>query len=250
MLAMHKRNLEQALKKHQEEDIHGSRLRDFIQDIVLGGNDGIVTTFAVVAGTIGASLPHGVVIILGVANLLADGISMGAGVMLSMRSQRDRYMRLRKEELQEIEDDPEIEREEVRQAFRAKGFEGETLEHAVDVITSDKKRWVDVMMWEEHGATEAESSKPFLHGFSTLLAFILFGSIPLIPFFLVTETSRFQVAIVSTAVALILLGASRSAIAKERLLRGAVEIFGVGMLCAFVAYGVGLFLHTIVGIVV
>jgi VIT1/CCC1 family predicted Fe2+/Mn2+ transporter len=241
-------DLTRALAAHDEADIHGSRLRLFIQDIVLGGNDGIVTTFAVVAGTVGAHLSSAVIIILGLANLLADGLSMGAGVFLSLRSERDRYERIRKEERKEIEDDPEIEREEVRRAFRAKGFEGEMLEHVVQTITADKERWVDAMLHEEHGLLEDGSVHPLFNGFVTFLAFALFGFIPLLPYFFgIPADSRFSVALIATTVALILLGITRSIITRERLLRGPLEIVGVGLLCAAVAYGVGALLRGIVG---
>ena len=86
-----------ALRAHREEDIHGSPLAPFIQDIVYGGIDGIVTTFAVVSGSEGATLPNYVVIILGYANLFADALSMGVGNVVSIRSERDNYERLYKE---------------------------------------------------------------------------------------------------------------------------------------------------------
>jgi len=242
-------NLQQALAAHVEAEIHGSRLREYIQGIVLGGNDGIVTTFAVVAGTVGAHLSSVVVIILGLANLLADGISMGAGVYLSLKSERDRYMRLRKEETQEIEDDPEIEREEVRHAFRARGFAGDLLEQAVATITANKERWVDTMMQEEHGLVGSEHDRPFLKGLITFCSFVVFGSIPLIPYVLALPDSlRFGSALGSTVIALVLLGITRSIVTRERIFKGPLEIVGIGLLCAAVAYGVGAVLRGIVGI--
>ncbi|MDO8469353.1 MAG: VIT1/CCC1 transporter family protein [Candidatus Peribacter sp.] len=244
-------DLQQALAAHEEADIHGSRLREYIQDIVLGGNDGIVTTFAVVAGTVGAHLPSVVVIILGLANLLADGISMGAGVFLSLRSEHDRALRIRKEEAQEIEDDPEIEREEVRHAFRAKGFSGDLLEKVVATITADKERWVDVMLHEEHGLTGSEHERPLFKGFMTFCSFTVFGSIPLFPYLLpLPDALRFEAALASTTAALILLGVTRSVVTRERIFKGPLEIVGIGLLCAAAAYGVGVFLRTVVGIAV
>src|SRR3990167_3871916 len=96
--AMETRDIAADLKEHQANESHGSKLGPYIQDIVYGGNDGIVTTFALVAGTVGADLPHYVVIILGLANLFADGISMATGAFLSIKSERDQYRRLHKEE--------------------------------------------------------------------------------------------------------------------------------------------------------
>ncbi|MCF7845037.1 MAG: VIT1/CCC1 transporter family protein [Kiritimatiellales bacterium] len=245
------KNLQQRYKEHQQSDVHGLWIREYVRDIVFGGNDGIVTTFAVVAGTMGAQLEHSVVIILGVANLIADGLSMATGTYLSLRSEHDKYQRLRKEELQEIEDDPEVEAEEVRRAYRAKGFEGEDLEKAVSIITSDKKRWADVMMQEEHGLTEEASGKPALHGFLTFVSFVIFGSIPILPYIIgITHNSRFTIAIISTFCALVLLGTSRSYLTKERLIRGPIEIVSIGALGAFAAFGVGVLLKNVVGVIV
>lgn len=244
------RNLQRALRLHEEADIHGSKFREYIQDIVLGGNDGIVTTFAVVAGTAGAQLSSIVVIILGLANLLADGISMGAGVFLSLRSERDRTERIRKEEAQEIEDDPEIEREEVRRAFREKGFAGKLLEDVVATITSDKRRWVDVMMHEEHGVTGGENERPLLKGIMTFCSFVVFGGIPLLPYILpFSDTYRFESALLSTTAALILLGVTRSIVTRERMFKGPLEIVSIGLLCAAVSYAVGALLRQFVGVV-
>ena len=95
-------DLRQRTLDHMKGELHGSTLGPFIQDVIYGGNDGIVTTFAVVAGTVGAGMPHYIVIILGIANLLADGTSMATGAFLSLKSERDQYHRIRKEELEEI----------------------------------------------------------------------------------------------------------------------------------------------------
>lgn len=242
--------LRQKMLKHQREEIHGHRLGPFIQDIVYGGNDGIVTTFAVVAGTAGADLPHFVVIILGLANLLADGTSMGTGAYLSSKSEMDEYKRLRKEELKEIEEIPDIERDEVRYAYEKKGFRGETLESTVDVLTSNKDVWADTMMLEEHGLILDGGSKPLLKGTITFVAFVIFGSIPLLPYlFGIERTLRFQTAIISTIIALVILGLTRSYVTKERLLRGPIEVVSVGALGAIVAYIIGVLLKDVVGVV-
>lgn len=243
-------DLQKRLEEHLAEERHGSRLGPFIQDVVYGGNDGIVTTFAVVAGTVGAELPHYIVIILGIANLLADGTSMGTGAYLSLKSEKDQYHRLRKEELQEIEEMPDLEREEIRIAYEQKGFTGKDLDRAVEIITSDNSRWADAMMLEEHGLTEESVSKPLLHGVMTFLSFVVFGSIPLLPFVLGVDLDhRFTVAIWSTLAALFLLGLTRSIVTRERIFRGPIEIVSVGALGAIVAYGIGVLLKDVVGVV-
>ncbi|MBI3336003.1 VIT1/CCC1 transporter family protein [Candidatus Peregrinibacteria bacterium] len=231
------------------DEAHGHRLGPFIHNIVYGGSDGIVTTFAVVAGSVGASLPSAVIIILGLANLLADGTSMGTGAYLSLRSERDQYKRIRKEELREIEDDPKEETEEIREAFHRRGFRGETLHRAVTTITSNKKVWVDTMMWVEHQMAPNMFDKPLVHGMITFVSFVIFGSIPLLPYlFGVAPQHRFMVAMISTGIALTILGLTRSIVTKERLFRGPLEILSIGAIGAFVAYIIGVALKGWVGV--
>lgn len=245
------RNLEADLRAHKKLELHGHRLGPFIQDIVYGGNDGIVTTFAVVAGTVGADLPRYVIIILGLANLLADGISMATGAYLSLKSERDQYRRLEREELNEIEDDPELERAEIREYFAEYGYAGAELDQVTTLITGNKKMWVDVMMHSEHGLTIDASSKPAMHGLMTFLSFQVFGFIPLIPYILsFSPDARFSIAIVSTFAALALLGLTRSVVTRERLFRGPLEIVSVGAAGAFVAYGIGVLLRGVVGVAI
>ncbi len=242
--------LRKRTEEHMRKEKHGHRLGPFIQDVVYGGNDGIVTTFAVVAGTVGADLPRYVVIILGLANLLADGISMATGAFLSIKSERDQYKRTRKEELQEIASIPSIEQEEIRIAYEKKGFTGKDLDRVTEIITSDPDVWADTMMMEEHGMTLENSSRPLMHGAMTFLSFQLFGAIPLLPYLLgMQQGQRFSTAIWSTFAALFLLGLTRSAVTKERLFRGPIEIMSVGAAGAIVAYLIGFLFKGTVGIV-
>lgn len=236
--------VQQKLDAHKDDNTHGRQLGGYVQDIVYGGNDGIVTTFAVVASTVGADLPAGIIIILGLANLFADATSMGGGSFLSTKSQRDQYRRLWKEEVEEIRKHPDLERAEVREAFHAKGFEGKDLDRAVEIITADEEHWVRTMMVEEHGLTEEASEKPFRHGLVTFLSFVAFGFIPIIPyFFSAFESGRFLVAIISSLVALTALGVTRSVITRERVIRGTIEVVLMGAVAGTIAYVVGVALR-------
>lgn len=247
---MTNRDIKADLEEHLAQERHGNWLGDYIHDVVYGGNDGIVTTFAVVAGTMGADLPHYVVIILGLANLLADGTSMGTGSYLATKSEMDQYKRLRKEELEEIEEDPELETEEVREFYRAKGLDEEDVERVTQAIVSDKDTWADVMMLEEHGLTENSASHPLAHGITTFCSFIVFGTIPLIPYlFGIERDLRFTVAIWSTFAALAILGLTRSWVTKERWFRGPLEIIFIGALGAVVAYIIGMLLRDVAEVV-
>ena len=153
----------------------------YLRDWVYGGIDGAVTTFAIVAGVVGAELSNRVVLILGVANLVADGFSMAASNYSGTKTEHEEQAHLRAIEERHIEAVPEGEREEIRQIFRGKGFRGRDLERAVDVITADRERWVDTMLAEEYGLPKAVRS-PLKAAASTFAAFVLCGAVPLLPF--------------------------------------------------------------------
>lgn len=223
------------------------RLAPYVRDMVYGGNDGIVTTFAVVAGTVGAGLPGYIVIILGLANLFADGVSMAAGAYLSIKSERDRYVRVRKEELERIGARSDEARRAVRGFMRAKGFDGADLDRAVAVITRDRDVWANTMMCEEHGLTREASEDPLVHGFATFLSFVAFGAIPLLPYFFPVTGVSAVLAASSTLAAMAVLGVVRGIVTRERMLRGALEVVGVGFAAAAVAYGVGAALRGVAG---
>lgn len=246
---MDRTDIKKALAEHRAGELRGSSLGPYIHDIVYGANDGIVTTFAVVSGVAGAELAAYLVVILGFANVLADGLSMGLGNYLSSKSKQDHYQRVLKEEMREIAELPEIEREEIREIFEAKGFTGTDLDRVTTVITSDTQVWVDTMMREEHGLLADEDGAPWIHAIMTFTAFVLFGSIPIAPYLLpIAIESRFLITIISTIVALLFVGLLRSWVTRERLIKGPLEILSVGLICAFTAYYVGVALKGLAGV--
>lgn len=154
---------------------------NYLRDWVYGGIDGAVTTFAVVSGVVGAELSAGVILILGAANLLADGFSMAAANYLATKAEREDFEHLEAIENRHVEAFPDGEREEVRQIFRAKGLEGEELESVVELITADRARWIRTMLREEYGLP-SEVRSPCRAGLSTFSAFLACGLVPLLPF--------------------------------------------------------------------
>lgn len=236
--------------KEAEEVWHRLHQGTYIGDLVYGANDGIVTTFAVVAGAAGAVLSPGIIIILGLANLIADGFSMGASNFLSLRSRRDFVRLQRKKEEWEVKEFPEIEREEIRRILRQWGLTKEQVEPATNSITKDKKLWIDLMMREELDLKETEQGSPFQHGLVTFLAFLAAGSLPLIPYFLSQLQSQFLVSSILALLAFFLIGAARSLVTAAVPWKAGLEMLLVGGIASGVAFVVGFAVKTIFGIVV
>lgn len=223
----------------------------YLRDFVYGAVDGAVTTFAVAAGAEGASLSPGIVLVLGLANLVADGFSMAAGNFLGVRAaQAERRSALRTEEFH-ITRYPDGEREEVRQIFARKGFSGDDLERVVDVITSDRHQWVDTMLKEELGLP-GRSPSPWRAAASTFVAFVLAGVMPLLPYLLARAVpAMLPAAFVSSAVltgaVFFLVGALKGRFVAERWRLAGLETFLVGGSAAGLAYVVGLLLRRLAG---
>jgi hypothetical protein len=152
--ALEHSHTEQAIKARLARGPRSNYLRDWIY----GGIDGAVTTFAIVAGVTGADLSARVVLLLGFANLLADGFAMAASNYIGTKAERDDYDRVLGIEQKHIALVPEGEREEIRQIFEAKGFSGDDLERIVAVITADRMLWAKTMAVEEYGLSPTPRS--------------------------------------------------------------------------------------------
>jgi len=209
----------------------------YLRDWVYGGIDGAVTTFAIVSGVVGAQLSSGVILILGVANLVADGFSMAAGNYLSTQAEWDELAHIEAIEHRHIDTVPDGEREEVRQIFRDKGLEGELLERVTDVITSDRTRWVRTMLTEEYGLP-LQVRSPWLAAFSTASAFLGCGLAPLAPFAFGLRDA-FWLACALTGLVFFAIGSLKSRWSTHPWWRSGLETLGVGSAAAVVAYAIG-----------
>lgn len=233
--------------EHKNEAIK-QRLRyrkaySYVGDSVLGGIDGCVTTFAVVAGAFGAHFPGNVIIIMGFANLIADGFSMAVSNFLRAKSEGDQVQESRETEEFHIDYIPEGEREEVRQIYRNKGLTGEILENVVQAITKNRQLWINTMLTEEYGL-QLEGPNPLKAGIVTFVSFIAVGIVPLIPFlFYQTSTNQFITSVLITIVAFFLVGIARGVVLGRQPIRSGIITVVSGGGAASLAFIVGVLLR-------
>lgn len=224
-------------------------LSDFLREIVYGGNDGIVTTFAVVAGFNGASLGEDTlefsivtVLLFGVSSLLADASSMGLGNFLSIRAEKDVFKGIKESELQQLQENPLEKQKEIIKTLQKEGFDKETAQSVSEMYIKNPEYALNFLMEHSQGLSNPEDTNPFYTGFATFLAFTGFGFLTLIPYFFTEDVdSAFFLSGFFAFFGLTLLGLLRWYVTRINLFRSVVEIVALGGVSAIVAFIVGTF---------
>lgn len=229
----------ESIQKRLNKTKHQSYVRDF----VYGAIDGIVTTFAIVAGVVGAELSNQTILILGSANILADGFSMAASNYLGTKSEVDEREQLTSFEMNEMKNNPDGEKEEIRQIFKSKGFNEGILDTMVNNITQNEKEWLNLMLQEEYGLSLSLRS-PLKCALITFMAFMIFGLIPLLPYIAGTR-NPFQYATLFTGVSFFIVGSMKSKWSMESFFVSGMKTTIIGTCAAALAYFTGVFLKGI-----
>ena len=244
---------EHLLREHRPEKI-AERLRQpphsqRVSDLVLGAIDGCVTTFAVVSGAYGAGFPAVVVLVLGFANLLADGFSMAVSNFEAVNAERAFIAAARRTEEHHIRLVPEGEREEIRQIFARKGFSGAILEEIVDTITGNRQLWVETMLSEEYGVNHARAH-PLAAALATFGAFIAVGAVPLLPFLVahLSMQTQFLVSALLAALMFFVIGMAKSLVYSQRVWQSACTTLLLGGTASALAFATGYLLRQLFGI--
>lgn len=239
-----------SLSEHLAQEHKMTPFQTYLKEIVYGGSDGIVTTFAVVAGFTGAgaassSYPFFIVLLFGFANLFADGVSMALGNFLSLRSEQDMYKTHEEKELQEIKHNTKSEEAESLAILTQKGFTRNQAQDLVAIYKTNEVYWLSFMMNHELKIPNPKGENPFATGIATFLSFIIFGLIPLSPYVILKQTEGvFSLSLLATFCALVLLGLLRFRATRENITRSVGEIVLIGSISAAVAFIVGTFFRT------
>lgn len=222
--------------------LSAGKQQSHLKDLIYGGIDGAVTTFAIVAGVAGAGLSHGIIIALGLANILADGFSMAASNYSGTKAELDDRKRIIQIEQRHIMKHPEGELEELRQILENRGLSGEVLEQATNAIAQNKQKWIELMLSDEYGLAREEPD-PMRAALATFAAFMVAGSIPLLPFVLGLP-DPFTTSVIATLLTFFLIGTGKSRWSLSKWWRSGLETLLIGGVAALLAYGVGGLFHS------
>ncbi len=220
------------VEAHQKES---SSIRDF----VFGFGDGINTSLGLVAGVGGAEVSSNIIILAAIVAMFTGAKAMAVQNYLAVKSQRQILDSEVEREKWEMNNVPEAERKEIEDVYKAKGFAGQDLENIVNKITSDKKVWLDTMLTEELKLNLEIVGSPLKSAFRMFGAFLVGGILPIIPYFFLNGYVPLFVAIGVSLSASFVIGAIKSKIANISMLRGGLEMAGLGTGIALIGYGIG-----------
>ena len=209
-----------------------------IREVVFGANDGLVSNVALVAGIAGGTSNTDIIVLGGIAGMVAGTISMALGAYVSTKSQRELHESEEAREFWEIEHMREHELAETRRIFRLKGITGPLLDEVVDVVSRDHDQWVQLMMTEELGLP-SKPPKPYLAAAVMGVSFAFAAIIPVIPFFIGEGTAALTATFVMSGLALFGVGAWRASLTSGNMLRKGTEMVVLAGIAVAAAYFIG-----------
>lgn len=220
-----------------------AKSREYLGEFVYGGIDGSVTTFAVVAGSAGGGLDTKVVLILGIANMLADGLSMGIGSYLSTKSSLQNFNRLKSEVHHDFKNNKSKTLSLLDGIYSRMGFGDKLKKEVIDTVSKNEDIAVDQILKHEHEEV-SEQSHPVWNGVMTYLAFVVVGFIPLFTYIFqdalnLGDDQLFPLSCLFTSIGFVLIGFLKSVLTEENIARAIVETLMLGGVAALVSFYVG-----------
>ena len=234
-----------ALETHRLPDptsSHETRANAVLRPVVFGANDGLVSNLALVMGVAGANAAPAVIVLAGIAGLLAGAFSMGVGEYISVQSQRELLEFQLAFQRHQLQGAPEQERRILRDIYVGRGFEPDEAARFVDRLFEQPEQATRLLIFEEVGLDERSIGSPIQAGIGSFLAFTLGAAVPLIPYLLTTGSTAFVASLVASFAALLCLGFGISRLTHRSALYSSVRQLLLGAVAAAVTYGVGTWL--------
>jgi VIT1/CCC1 family predicted Fe2+/Mn2+ transporter len=218
---------------------HETRANSVLRPIVFGANDGLVSNLALVMGVAGATAEAGIIVLAGVAGLLAGAFSMGVGEYVSVQSQRellDYQVAFQRKQLREA---PDQERAILARIYTERGFSQEEADRFVDAVFDEPDHAVRLLIFEEVGLDARSIGSPLTAAAGSFVAFTAGALVPLLPYLLAAGQLAFATSLVISLGALALLGAGIALLTRRPIPYGAIRQVLLGGLAAAVTFGVG-----------
>jgi predicted membrane protein (TIGR00267 family) len=206
--------------------------------LVFGANDGLVSNVALVAGVAGGTDNPNVILLGGIAGLVAGAISMALGAYVSTKSEQEFRDAEEARERWEVDNMRDQELAETRQIFRLKGITGPLLDEVVAAVSRDHEQWVKLMMTEELGFAD-QSPRPKVSATVMGLAFSVGSLFPVVPYFITEGDAALITSLSLTAAALFGVGALRASMTTGSMWRKGIEMVVLGGGAVAIAYLIG-----------
>jgi VIT1/CCC1 family predicted Fe2+/Mn2+ transporter len=221
---------------HREEHVFSA---ETLRDIVIGMSDGLTVPFALAAGLSGAVSNTNLIIIAGLAEIAAGSIAMGLGGYLAGKTEVDHYNSEMKREYEEVETVPEIEKQELKTFFSSLGLSNEIQNQAVEEVSKDKEKWVELMMKYELGLEKPDPKRAAKSAFNIGMSYVVGGLIPLSPYFFASNGIQgLKISTVITLICLFIFGYFKSKFTGVNRVGGAFRVMMIGAIAAGCAFAI------------
>jgi VIT1/CCC1 family predicted Fe2+/Mn2+ transporter len=217
---------------------------NWLRDVILGGQDGLVNILGIVLGVIAGGGSKTVLLAAGFAAAITESISMGAVGYTSTVSERDYYQAEKAREAAEIDATPEAERQEIHDIYAAKGFAGDLLDRVVDTITANRDRWLATMMDEELHLQPVQTPDILRSAVVITIATLVGHLIPLLPFVWLPRATALITAFVLSAGVLFGVGVYSSVTLVGDWRKNGLKMVAIGLGAAAVGFLIGRLFHT------
>ncbi len=221
-------------RRHKKGENH--KLDNSLRDIILGGQDGLVNALGIILGMSAVSSDSRILIATVLAAAAAEAISMGAVAYTSALAQQAHYEAEREKEYKEVDEEPHMEREEIRRIFEEKGFSGKILEEIVQTITSDRTMWVETMMREELQLHPINTEKILKSSIIVGITTAIGSLIPVLPFFFFPYQTSVVLAIILSGITLFAVGAYQAITLVGSWWKTGLRMVIIGLTAAFVGF--------------